>query len=90
MNTIINKILEQGLANRPLRVNQLKRLVGGSAQRRYNLVNRAIKAGELVRLHRGLYILNDRFRDYPCHPFVLAQALAPGSYISLSEGKKLV
>jgi len=27
-------------------------------------------------------MLNERFRDYSCHPFVLAQALAPGSYIS--------
>ncbi len=45
-------------------------------------MNRALKKEELVRLHRGLYLLNDRFRDVPCHPFYLAQAFAPGSYIS--------
>jgi predicted transcriptional regulator of viral defense system len=82
MNTLTNKIIEQGLTNRVLGVSQLKRLVNGSSQCRYNLVNRAIKAGELIRFQRGLYMLNERFRDYSCHPFVLAQALAPGSYIS--------
>ena len=82
MHTITNKIIEQGLTNRLLSVSQLKRLVNGSAQRRYNLVNRAIKTGELLRFQRGLYMLNERFRDYPCHPFVFAQAIAPGSYVS--------
>ncbi len=82
MHTLTNKIIEQGLNNRILRVSQLKRLVNGSAQSRYNLVNRAIKAGELLRFQRGLYMLNERFRNYPCHPFVLTQALASGSYIS--------
>lgn len=82
MNTLTNKIIEQGLANRVLKVSQMKRLVKGSAQRRHSLVNRAIKAGELLRFQRGLYMLNERFRDYPCHPFVLAQAIEPGSYIS--------
>jgi hypothetical protein len=31
---------------------------------------------------RGLYVLADRFRDYPVHPFALAQQLVPGSYVS--------
>lgn len=82
MNTLTNKIIEHGLVNRILKVSQLKRLVRGSAQRRHSLVNRAIKAGELLRVQRGLYMLNECFRDYPCHPFVLAQAIEPGSYIS--------
>ena len=82
MNTITKKIIEQGLANRVLRASQLKRLVDGSAQCRYNLVNRAIKADELIRFQRGLYMLNECFRGYPCHPFVFAQALIPGSYVS--------
>ena len=82
MNVITNKIIDHGLANRVLRSSQLKRMVTGSAQRRYNLVNRAIKTEELSRFQRGLYMLNDRFRDFPCHPFVLAQAVEPGSYVS--------
>ncbi|MCA1794894.1 MAG: hypothetical protein LC660_13690 [Desulfobacteraceae bacterium] len=45
-------------------------------------MNRALKKEELVRLHRGLYVLNDRFRTVPFHPFHIAQAFAPGSYVS--------
>jgi hypothetical protein len=82
MNTLTNKIIEQGLANRVLKASQLKRILTGSAQRRYSLVNRAIKSSELSRFQRGLYMLNELLRDFPCHPFILAQAIAPGSYIS--------
>ena len=61
---------------------QLARLISGTPQRRHNLVNRALNAGELLRLRRGSYLLAERFRDYPCHPFALAQAFVAGSYIS--------
>ncbi|MCW8932028.1 MAG: hypothetical protein OQL19_17570 [Gammaproteobacteria bacterium] len=33
-------------------------------------------------MKRGLYVLADKFRDNPIHPFALAQQLLPGSYIS--------
>ena len=82
MKTLTERVIEQGLANRPLSASQLSRLIDGSPERRYGLVNRAIKSGELLRLQRGLYVLADRYRDYPCHPFALTQALVPGSYIS--------
>jgi predicted transcriptional regulator of viral defense system len=75
-------IIEQGLADRFIRASQLNRLITGNPERRYGLVNRALKSGELLRLQRGLYVLADRYRSYPCHPFALAQALVPGSYIS--------
>jgi predicted transcriptional regulator of viral defense system len=82
MHTVTKKIIEHRLANRIIRVPQLARVLGGSEQRRYGLVNRALKTNELIRVQRSLYLLDDRFRDYHCHPFALAQALAPGSYIS--------
>jgi hypothetical protein len=82
MNTLIKTIIDNNLRNRVISVSQLKRLLSVTDQRRYNLVNRAIKNQELVRLHRGLYVLNDHLRDFPCHPFHLAQMLFPGSYIS--------
>jgi predicted transcriptional regulator of viral defense system len=82
MQTVTEKTIEHGLADRFIKVEQLSRLIGGSAGRRYGLVNRAIKSGELLRLQRGLYILADRYRTHHAHPFALAQALAPGSYIS--------
>ena len=79
--------LTELLQNHPLRDRvlsewQLERISGGSAARRYGLVNRALKAGEMVRVRRGLYALAPRYRNQPLHPFAIAQAIAPGSYVS--------
>jgi len=82
MQSLTERLIELELANRVLSDKQLARVVGGSPQRRYGLVNRAMKAGELLRLTRGSYLLAERFRDYPSHPFALAQAFVPGSYVS--------
>ena len=82
MQTLAQILIERGLENRVLTERQLARVLDGSQQRRYGLVNRALKSGELHRLSRGRYLLADRFRDYPGHPFALAQALVPGSYVS--------
>jgi hypothetical protein len=61
----------------------LARLVDGTPQRRYNLVNRAMQHGELLQLRRGLYLLAPNLQNSFPHPYVLAQALQPGSYISM-------
>jgi len=82
MKTITETIIEQGLANRFIRTSQLEHLITGSPKRRYGLVNRAIAGGELLQVQRGLYVLANRYRSYPYHPFALAQALSHGSYIS--------
>lgn len=82
MQTLTHKIIELGLSNRVLTSPQLARLLEGSKQRRHNLVNRALKAGELLRLRRGCYLLAPIWRDSPPHPFALAQAIVPGSYVS--------
>jgi hypothetical protein len=83
MQTLTEQLVEEGLGDRVLTDVQLSRLLAGSSQRRYNLVHRAMKAGELIRLRRGLYMLPDKYRRQPCHPYALAQKLAPGSYVSL-------
>lgn len=85
VQTLTEHLIEEGLADRILTDSQMSRLVDGSPQRRYHLVNRAMKAGELIRLRRGLYMLSDKYRSQPCHPYVLAQALVPGSYVSLES-----
>jgi len=82
MQTLTQQLIDLGLKNRVLTDSQLARIVNGTPQRRYGLVNRAMKAGELLRLTRGSYLLADRFRDFPGHPFALAQAFVPGSYVS--------
>jgi len=83
MKPLTEKIIESQLVNRIFSDAELSRLAGGSEARRYGLVNRALSAGELLRVKRGLYVLPNKYRDYPLHPFALAQALAPGSYVSL-------
>jgi len=82
MQTLVKKLIDQGLENRVLTEKQLARVLKGTRQRRYGLVNRALGAGELHRLSRGRYILADQFRDYPGHPFALAQTFVQGSYVS--------
>lgn len=82
MQTLTKTLIDAGLANRVLSESQLRRVVAGSPQRRYHLVNRAMAADELVRLRRGTYVLARGFRDFPAHPFALAQAFDAGSYVS--------
>ncbi len=83
MKSLTEKLIESGQNHRVLNDMQLKRMLGGSDASRYGLVNRAMKAGELYRIKRGLYILNEKYRTNPLHPFALAQSIEPGSYISL-------
>lgn len=83
MQTLTKILQEQGLTKPLLSDAQIARVIEGSPQRRYNLVNRAIKAGELYRVRRGLYRLSSQYSDFECHPYALAQRLVPGSYISL-------
>ena len=83
MQTLTQQLTAVGLNDRILTDHQLGRLVAGTDQRRHHLVSRAMKAGELVRLRRGLYVLADEFREHPSHPFAVAQMLVPGSYVSL-------
>lgn len=83
MKSLTEKIMESDQVNRVFSDAQLSRMLGGSDARRYGLVNRALKVGELHRVKRGLYALDNRYRDYPLHPFALAQVMVPGSYVSL-------
>lgn len=83
MKTIAKQITGAGLGERVVSEAQLSRLLDGTPQRRYNLVNRALHRGDLVRLRRGRYLLASAVEQGKIHPFVLAQALLPGSYISM-------
>ncbi len=75
-------ILRGQLGERVIRDRDLAQLFGGSKARRYGLVNKAIKAKELVPLHRGLYLLHARHRKTLPHPFYLANHCVPFSYIT--------
>lgn len=85
MQTLTEAIIAAGWRERVLSESQLARLLGGSAQRRYNLVNRALHRGELVRLRRARYRLATSIAGTAPHPFVIAQVLRAGSYVSLES-----
>ena len=57
--------------------------VGGSPQRQFSLLKRAVASGEVVRVHRGLYCLATKYLRQKLDPLVLAQRIYGPSYISL-------
>ena len=46
---------------------------------------RWVEAGRILRLRRGLYALASPFRKVKPHPFLVANRLMPGSYVSLQS-----
>jgi hypothetical protein len=81
MSRLAEAIHNAGYGDRLLTDRQIARLVGGGDASRYGLVNRALKDGSLVRIKRGLYVPSGR-QAPSIHPFVVAQAQMPGSYVS--------
>jgi predicted transcriptional regulator of viral defense system len=57
--------------------------IGGSPDRQFSLLKRAMAAGEVVRIHRGLYCLAAKYLRQRIDPLVLAQRVYGPSYISL-------
>ncbi|MCJ8159129.1 hypothetical protein [Sphingomonas sp. LaA6.9] len=82
MNSLSKQVSGSKLAERIFNEGQLRELLGGSDARRHALVHRALKDGSLIRLKRATYMLGQRTSNEAIHPFVAAQALLPGSYIS--------
>lgn len=82
MNALADQVTQSSLADRIFSEGQLRDLLGGSDARRYALVHRALKDGSLIRLKRATYLLGRRTSNDAIHPFVVAQALLPGSYVS--------
>lgn len=62
---------------------ELSQWVGGTSNRRFALLKRALKAGEVIRIHRGLYCLAPRYPRRKPDPLVFAQLIHGPSYISL-------
>src|SRR3546814_1746437 len=82
MSALAASLSDGKLAGRVFDERQLAEAIGGSDARRYALVNRALKDGTLIRLKRGTYLFPQSSRAEAPHPFAVAQALLPGSYVS--------
>lgn len=85
MDRLAEQVIEAGYAERVLTERQMARILGGSDDSRHASVKRAVKAGALARIKRGLYVLAGKFRKQPVHLFHLAQALDAGSYITMES-----
>ena len=57
--------------------------VGGSPNRHWALVKRAVSAGEVVRIRRGLYCLASKYLRQKVDALILTQRIYGPSYISL-------
>ena len=85
-NALLTYLEAHGLTDEIFTGNQLSNIIEGSDARRYRLVSRALKEGVLVRLKRGLYCLSASVSkdEMLPHPFGVAQAILPGSYVSFA------
>ena len=63
--------------------SDLRRGLESSNQARYGLVKRALKAGRMVRLRRGLYVLADRLKFQHPDPYEFATILYHPAVISV-------
>ena len=57
--------------------------VGGSPQRQFSLIKRALACGQIVHVRRGLYCLAATYLREKVDPLVLAQRIYGPSYVSL-------
>jgi predicted transcriptional regulator of viral defense system len=48
-------------------------------------LSRWVKTGRVIQLRRGLYTLAAPYQQTPPHPFLIANSLLPGSYVSLQS-----
>jgi hypothetical protein len=62
---------------------EVARWVGGSSNRQFALLKRALKSGEVIRIHRRLYCLASKYLRRKPNPLVLAQRIHGPSYVSL-------
>lgn len=75
-------IIDNDLHHHLIRDRDLSALFGGSDARRYALVNKGLKQGELIRLTRGNYILNNRYLNSLFSKPYLANRLLAHSFVS--------
>lgn len=75
-------IINSGAHRHILKDTDLADIFQGSTARRYALVNKALKKGELIRLCRGYYTLANRYLTQPLDSNMVANRLVPHSYVS--------
>lgn len=78
----IEQIIRSKLDKHVIRDRDLALLFPGSPARRYALINKALKKGELIRICRGFYTLNKKYLTHPFSQYYLANRIVPNSFIT--------
>ena len=81
--TTLTEIALLRSGGKPFTRVELDEWVGGSEDRRNGMLKRALAAGDVLRIHRGIYCLAGKYLPQALDPRVLAQRIHGPSYISL-------
>ena len=84
MNTLVEQVVEH-VPTDVFTDTTLRYLIKGTNARRYGLVKRALKSGQIMHLRRGVYALAKRFQRNPCNLYEIAQKIYGPSYISFES-----
>ena len=84
MSNLIESTLRQS-SNAIITEGELAHLFPGSTDSRYARSKRAVQKGELIRVKRGLYVINKKLCQQTPNTFALAQRIYGPSYISLES-----
>lgn len=85
MLNITEKIINSALKNRAFTSEDFASHFACSSASRYGLINNALKKGEIIKLRRGLYILNSKYLSHPASKYYLASRILDHSYISFGS-----
>ncbi len=76
-------LMEKGFKNQIIKDWDVASIFEGSPARRYALINKALKKGEIEHLCRGLYMLGPKYRSQSISKYFVASRMVSSSYISL-------
>jgi hypothetical protein len=85
METLTELLLKTKYAGMIITPAIITRLAGGSCARRWGLVNRALQSDELIRLKRGMYILDPALSRLDVSRLRIANSLVPESYVTMES-----
>ncbi len=76
------RLLTAGFATHAIHDADLTHLMTGTPSSRHALINKALKARELIRLRRGLYIANPPLHLHTFSQYYLANHMVPYSFVT--------
>lgn len=76
------QIIGHGLRDKIFTASDLCEVFTGSFASRNATISETLKKGELVKIVRGVYVLEDKIRSYKVSEFSVANKIVPGSFVS--------